>query len=228
MTSFGSALLSLFATATALAAQTGPVLPPAPAADSVVRARVAEQWQVDPVSLALSWGRFGPGAVAAPRRVRLLGTGRDGWFVAVLEAPGRSPEAVRVRVSHEDSVWVAAGPLVAGSRLTESDIVRVARPRFGPPVPGDPAPIGWQVRRALAAGDLLAAPAVTEPPLVEAGAPVTFRWERGAVRISFQGVALHSAWRGEPVHARRDGVPGNVLGRMIAPGVAQLVRGGGA
>ncbi len=179
-------------------------------------------------AVRLEWGRL-PGTLpggAPPFRV--TGRGVGGWLVVVFEPPGADAVAVRLRAGVEDSVPVAARPLAAGTRLVPADVRREPRVCWGPPAPPSsslPGP-GWEVRRALAAGDALARPAVAPPLLVEAGAPVRLLWTDGAVQVSVVGTALNRARQGELVRARVEGRPDRLVGTATATGTAVISSGG--
>jgi flagella basal body P-ring formation protein FlgA len=158
--------------------------------------------------------------------LRIIGRGTDGWFAVVFEPAGQSI-AVRVRAGVEDTVVVAARPLAAGTYLAAGDLEREVRMRWGPPRfgAGGLPDVGWEVRRAIAAGTAVAAPAVSQPYVVAAGEPVRFVWQRGAVTISVGGVAMNAARVGDQVRARAQGRSGRINGIVTAPGVARLTRG---
>jgi flagella basal body P-ring formation protein FlgA len=88
-------------------------------------------------------------------------------------------------------------------------------------VPG----VGWETRRIVRAGEVVASPAVSAPPLVLAGQPVRLEWERGGVQVSVVGIALNSARRGETVRARLEERPARLTGTVTAPGTAVLAAG---
>jgi flagella basal body P-ring formation protein FlgA len=81
-------------------------------------------------------------------------------------------------------------------------------------------PIGWEVRRSVTAGTVLAAPVVRAPDLVSAGEPVTFVWQRGAVRMERIAVAQTAAGLGETVRAQVGGV--RLVGRVTGAGTALI------
>jgi flagella basal body P-ring formation protein FlgA len=63
---------------------------------------------------------------------------------------------------------------------------------------------GWVTRRAVAAGELLRAPAVMAPPVVSGGATVSVIYQDGPVRLVLTGVATNSAPLGAAVGVRID------------------------
>jgi flagella basal body P-ring formation protein FlgA len=227
MTSSASLAVALgLAAGTAAAAAPGATLPAALA--ERVAARIAAEWGVPAPAVALEWGLVPEGVPAATEATfRLAGRGTDGRWAVVFGLDGRTT-AVRLRAGVVGDVPVAARTLTAGSRLAAADIAVARRCRWGPPRPmseGTPGP-GWLVRRALAAGEPLEPPAVTAPPWAVAGQPLTMTWNRGGVSVSRLGTALHAAGASEPVRARVAGGARPVAGRMAAPGVAVIERGG--
>jgi flagella basal body P-ring formation protein FlgA len=99
---------------------------------------------------------------------------------------------------------------------------------WGPPAPPAefrPGP-GWEVRRALAAGEALARPAVAPPMFVMAGEPVRLVWTEGAVQVSTVGIALNRARQGEWVRARVEGKADRLVGTAAATGTVVISSGG--
>jgi flagella basal body P-ring formation protein FlgA len=205
----------------AVAPGSGPAAVP-PALAGRVAARIAAVWSVPPAALCLSWGALP--ALAADDSVQVNGSGADGWFIVELGAGAR---AVRVRAGFADTVAVAARPLGAGARLAAGDVVAAPHVTWGPPVPPRERPgEGWEVRRTIAAGEMLIRPAVLPPPLVVAGEPVRLMWQQGGVSVVMEGIALNGARRDEVVRARIEGRSARLAGRAIAPGVVELGTGG--
>ena len=168
-----------------------------------VQATVADRWDVAPANVVLEWGRVPDSLVVSDAVVfRLLGSGRDGRFVVAFRTAERET-AVTLHAGFRDSIWVAAEPMAMGRRLEHADLRRSERTHWGPP-PLDlaGAPVGWEVRRNLAAGDPLLPPSVAEPPLIEPGDEVTFQWQRGGLTVVRTGIAVSRARRGERVMAR--------------------------
>ncbi len=88
-----------------------------------------------------------------------------------------------------------------------------------------PAP-GWEVRRAVAEGDVLEWPSVAPPPMVVAGQSVRLEWVREGVRVALTAIALNDARRGETVRARVPERPARLMATVTAPGVAELPASG--
>jgi flagella basal body P-ring formation protein FlgA len=194
-----------------------------------VAERIAGAWRVPVGQVRLLWGHSsGTASPADETTFRVLGRGEDGWFVVVFDPAASTAVAVRVRAGVERPVMVASRSLPAGSRLTDGDLREEMRVHWGVPAadsaltPGT----GWEVRRLLAAGEVIAAPAVAPPPLVFAGQPVRMEWQRGGVEVSVVGIALNNARRGETVRARLEERPARLTGTVVAPGTAVLVAEG--
>ncbi|MFZ5624804.1 MAG: flagellar basal body P-ring formation chaperone FlgA [Gemmatimonadota bacterium] len=218
------AALTLFAAPAAITAQDRPAAGHPPAwLEQRARAAVSERWQVPPTTLRFAWGRVSAWPATPAGRVRLAGSGKDGWFVLLLEAPGAAEFAVRVRAGVEDTARVAARDLPAGTILSPEDVAREVTVHWGAPAGDAPEPgPGWTVRRPVARGDALRVPAVVPPPAVRAGDPVRFTWTRGAVTVVLDGTALNDARLGEPVRGRVDGRNERVAGTAIGQGLARL------
>jgi flagella basal body P-ring formation protein FlgA len=206
---------------------------PAPAAvpDSVaaeVSTWLAREWGVSRHAVRLEWGRLANALPAGTPPFRVTGRGAAGWLVVVFDPSGRDAVAVRLRAGVEDSVLVAARPLASGALLGPADVRLEPRVRWGPPATScesRPGP-GWEVRRALAAGEVLAHPAVAPPIFVVAGAPVRLVWTEGAVQVSVVGVALNRARQGELVRAQVEGRSSPLVGTAAATGTVVISSGG--
>jgi flagella basal body P-ring formation protein FlgA len=206
---------------------------PAPAAlpDSVVASVstwLAREWGVSERAVRLEWGRLPNALPGGDLPFRITGRGVAGWLVVVFDPSGRDAVAVRLRAGVEDTVLVAARPLAAGTRLDPADLRPESRVCWGPPAsPSESRPgPGWEVRRALAAGEVLARPAVAPPMFVVAGEPVRFVWAGGAVQVSLVGIALNRARQGELVRARVEGRSDRLVGTATAMGTAVISSGG--
>jgi flagella basal body P-ring formation protein FlgA len=206
---------------------------PAPAAvpDSAaagVSTWLAREWGVSERAVRLEWGRPSGALPGGALPFRVTGRGVAGWLVVVFDPSGRDAVAVRLRAGVEDTMLVAARPLVAGTILGPADVRPESRVCWGPPAPPSesrPGP-GWEVRRALATGEALARPAVAPPLLVEAGEPVRLVWGAGAVQVSVVGIALNRARQGEPVRARVEGRSDRLVGTATATGTVMISSGG--
>lgn len=222
-------VLALALAAGPAAAQT---VVPEPAVPEALAARVAQAvgdaWAADAAGIVLEWGRRTGGPLETDTPFKLLGRGDDGWFVVTFSPAGAHAEAVRLRAGVRDSIPVAARAVRAGARLVPEDIVLAARHAWGPPARHVRPGPGWEVRRALAAGDPLTGSAVVPPSVVNAGDPVRFVWARGGVSVAVEGVALNAARIGEPVRGRVEGRTGPLNGIVTGPREARLMDGGSA
>ncbi len=192
-----------------------------------VREAIAAKWRIDATVVSLAWGPVAPGARFADTvGFRLLGDGRGGRFVVALRTADRREVAVTLRAGRADSIWTAARPLSVGAIVGPGDAVRTAHVVFDPPGAEILSPIGWEVRRGVAAGDPLVAPVVAEPVVIVPGDAVKFAWDSGPIRVVREGIAQTRARRGQPVWAR-DPVRGERLqGIAIEPGRARVVAKG--
>ena len=224
MTSSGSALLlALLWPARLFAA------PPEPAAPGPisfeVAARVAVAWKVETEAVCLEWSGADEPRGDSLAVERLLGRGRDGWFAVVLRGAEGESSCRRVRAGVEVPVMVAARDLTGGTRLVGEDLRAERRVRWGAPPVEEPAALpgaGWEIRRPIAAGEVVGSPAARPPVAVEAGQMTAVEWRSAAVRVTARGVALNSARTGESVRVRIAGREEPVLGRMSERGIAIL------
>jgi flagella basal body P-ring formation protein FlgA len=221
-----AALASWAPGALAEATPAAPAVAPVPASlERSARREIARRWSVSDEQVALEWGRVSSQAASrlgedAP--LRLLG-GDGGWFTAVT-GPDADPVALRLHAGVTTTVKVATRALAPGEPLAAGDIGEESRVRFGPPVASieHDVTIGWEVRRAIRAGEPLAWPAVAPPAVVEAGKPVTVVWERGSVQVRLAGTALADARLGDAVSVRVEQRTGRLTGIATAPGVVRL------
>lgn len=129
------------------------------------------------------------------------------------------PGTARVRLS------VAARALLRGDTLRADDITVVDTTitwRWSSVSPDTTlAQPGWIARRPIAAGEVLRFPAVSAPPVVNAGTRVAVIYQDGPVRIHLTGVATNTAPLGAPVGVRID--PTRRLdGIAVAPNTVRL------
>lgn len=171
-------------------------------ATSAARQLVATRWNVTPDRIAIEWSPVPRGTeVPDQPEVELLGSGLDGWWVAAIRAPGTDAR-VRMRAGVWTPVGVAARPISRGSELTSEDIVLSEAVAWGPPAPRAIAQPGWTLRRAVETGDPLVTPTVEPPVMVRSGDQVELSFQRGAIALSVEGVALGTAREGERIRVR--------------------------
>lgn len=131
----------------------------------------------------------------------------------------QSSGTARVRLS------VATRALQRGETLQASDIAIVDTTivwRWTTVSPDTThAQPGWVTRRPIAAGEVLRAPAVSAPPVVNAGATVAVLYQDGPVRIRLSGVATNTATLGAPVGVRID-ASRRLDGIAVAPNTVRL------
>jgi flagella basal body P-ring formation protein FlgA len=189
---------------------------------------LAHEWGVPERAVHLEWGRLSVALPGGDLPFRVTGRGVSGWLVVVFDPSSRDAVAVCLRAGVEDTVLVAARPLATGTLLTAADLQPEPRVCWGPPaLSSEPRPgPGWEVRRALAAGEVLSRPAVAPPLLVAAGGPVRLVWAEGAVQVSVAGIALNRARQGERVRARVEGRSDRLVGTATATGTVVISSGG--
>lgn len=187
-----------------------------------VRAAVASRWKADTAGLQLGWGMIPARArLDSVAGVRIAGEAVDGWMVVVAEQPGASPVAIRVHAGKLDSVVVTARSLEPGHQLVAEDLVTEVRVRWGAP-PKLPATsmLGWEVRRTVRAGEPLMSTMLQAPKMVAPGDALTLHWQKGAVVLEVEAVALTAARLGEVVYARAGS--SRLAGTVTGPGAARL------
>jgi flagella basal body P-ring formation protein FlgA len=220
MTSFASLLLL---------GQLGAVASPAPPAAlaSRVQEAVAARWELPAAAVEVVWSSAAAWrAEDAEAPFRLGAVGRDGWAALTLVPAGQPPRALRVRVGTASSVALAARPLEPGRLLSADDIRWEQQLAWGAPMPATSRVAeGWEVRRALQAGEPLRGVVVAPPPGVARGGTLRVTWARNGVAIEMDAVALTAARVGETVQAKT--ASGRISARVTAPGEARI-EGGGA
>ncbi len=112
---------------------------------------------------------------------------------------------------------VAARDIARNTILAADDILPLGGPSADP---GTVAP-GWVTRRALRAGEVLAAPAVEPPKLVQARTPVELRFGQGALLVTRRAIALTSGRAGDTVRVRLD-AHRELSARVVSAGVVDV------
>lgn len=187
-----------------------------------VREELSRRWQVPAERLVLDWGSVHWSGDSLPP-LRLLGSGRGGWFVVVLD-DNASPSAVQVRGGLRDTVAVASRALTPGDTIGSGDYELRTEVRWGPPAVRQRAASGWIVRRHLAAGDVLDERSIAPPPVIGRGEPVRIVWQRGPVEVWVEGTAMNAAALHEPVRVRIPERNLQIVALAVAPGTATLRR----
>jgi flagella basal body P-ring formation protein FlgA len=190
-----------------------------------VAGRVAAAWKVAPEAVRVEWSDAEESRGESLSVARLLGRGRDGWFAVVLRDAGGRSSCRRIRAGVEARVMVAARDLPGGTRLFPQDLRAEQRVFWGAPTVGASAALpgaGWEVRRPIAAGEVVGSPAARPPLAIEAGQMIDVEWRNDAVRVTARGVALNSARTGESVRVRVAGREQPLFGRVTGHGSALL------
>ncbi|WP_396205786.1 flagellar basal body P-ring formation chaperone FlgA [Gemmatimonas sp.] len=123
------------------------------------------------------------------------------------------------------SVTVATRAIVRGETLLATDIAvadTVITWRWNGMTPDTTrAQAGWVAQRAIAAGEVLRAPAVTPPPVITSGSAVKAIWQDGPLTLVMSGVATNTAALGAPVGIRIDRTR-RLDGIAVAPNTVRL------
>ena len=168
---------------------------------------VARRWGIDPDRVHLEFGRISGSAPERVASVRLLGTGTNGHWVALLSPadPSVTPTRVRLRAGVQRAEPVATRDLERGAALSVADIGHDAVVIWGAPK-GQAHVVepGWVVHRSIRAGEALKEPGVAPPDAVSSGDRIEVLWRRGAVSVSLAGVALGSGPVGTEVRVRTE------------------------
>ncbi|HEY4132560.1 MAG TPA: flagellar basal body P-ring formation chaperone FlgA [Gemmatimonadaceae bacterium] len=148
-----------------------------------------------------------------------------GWILLAARAAGAQTvarvEAVRqVASAPARRMPIALRTIVRGTVLTADDFeYRDTTTHIEP----DTAQItaGWVTRRTIAAGEILHAPAVEPPTIVNANSPVQVEFVDGNVRLTVRGVAARNGSLGERVPVRTE-LGKRVEGTVVAPGRVRI------
>jgi flagella basal body P-ring formation protein FlgA len=117
-------------------------------------------------------------------------------------------------------VPVALHTIARGAALTAGDFeYRDTTTRLTPDT--NQIVAGWVTRRTINAGEILHAPAVEPPVLVNANSPVQVEWVDGNVRLTLRGVAARNASLGERVPVRTE-LGKRVEGTVVAAGRVRI------
>lgn len=187
-----------------------------------VREELSRRWEVPAERVVLDWGAVHWRGDSLPP-LRLVGSGRGGWFVVVLD-DSVSPSAVQVRAGLLDTVAVASRALAPGDTIGAGDYEFRTEVRWGAPAVRQRATSGWIVRRHLAAGDLLDEPSIAPPPVIGKGEPVRIVWQHGPVEVWIEGTAMNAAALHQPVRVRIPERNLQIVALAAAPGRATLRR----
>lgn len=123
------------------------------------------------------------------------------------------------------SVAVATRNITRGETLQATDIAvadTIITWRWNGLTPDTTrAQAGWVSHRAIAAGEVLRAPAVTPPPVITSGSSVKAIWQDGPLTLVMSGVATNTAALGAPVGIRIDRTR-RLDGIAVAPNTVRL------
>ncbi len=203
--------------------------PAFPAVPGVLVSRVEEavgvQWGVAPSAVVLEWGALPTlraEDLSAPMRIGPIS--REGWFAVTVDPPTLAPRAFRARAGVEMPQPVATRALAGGTILAADDIAWEQRTRWGAPdTTRAPVEVGWEIRRGVQAGEVLAGVVVAPPRAVGPGDPLRVFWRQGGVEIELEAVALTGGRVGDRVQARTS--TGRISARLTGIGVAHIEGG---
>lgn len=158
--------------------------------------------------------------------LQAVATGAQTAQVRCTDSPGWRLY-VPVRVRREADVVVLRGPVRAGQPITADQLVVQRRDvaEATAPVFTDPAEIiGMAPSRPLAAGATLTAADLVQGPPLRRGDPVVLLTRVGGVEVRMAGRALGAAAAGGTVSAENIESRRIVRGRLVEPGVVEIVR----
>jgi len=185
-----------------------PVWSPPAEVVSAVKAAIASRWGVDEEALQFRWTRpRWPLPASHGWQVTVLGTGRNGRWMAVLSRPDGNEERASLPFRSGilcDQVF-ASGPMERGAILSPRSMVTRPHVHWGPPddIP-PPAEFGWVTQRRIGTGEILTRPHVRPPELVVSGRPVRLVWTSGSLTLSVDGKAVGSGALGERIFVRTE------------------------
>ncbi|MCU0633265.1 MAG: flagellar basal body P-ring formation chaperone FlgA [Gemmatimonadaceae bacterium] len=202
----------------------------ATAGDAVVvtaRTLIAEKWAVHPDSVVVRFTNPADASRALSSFVSLIGSGEADAELLLVDrqsAPGTPP--IRLHAGLRGRALLAAralerGDTVRADAIVVRDTVLWGRPAFTRGGTARVPAIGWIARRAIAAGERLAEPAVAPAPAVSSGDPVRAIYRDGSLALALRGIAANSAELGQRVTVRID-LRRRLDGIAVAPGVVAL------
>jgi flagella basal body P-ring formation protein FlgA len=186
---------------------------------------VAEKWNTSPGDIHLQWGQpRNPESLELVTGVELLGSGRNGRWIALLSVPGMEGDKVSVPLKTGVTMVqpYSKVPLVRGEVLEPANMEFQTGVHWGPaselPEAAEP---GWVAQRRIEAGERLLPPGLRPPDLVISGRLVELVYTSGSLTISLQGKAVGSAALGEQVYVRTN-EGHRMAGIVTAPGTVLL------
>jgi flagella basal body P-ring formation protein FlgA len=115
---------------------------------------------------------------------------------------------------------VATRNIARGTVLTADDFT-MRDTTLRAPLDTNRVAAGWVTRRMINAGEVLVAPAVEPPTIVNANAPVQLEYNDQGVRLTVRGTATKNAAMGERVVVRTE-LGNRIEGTVIAPGKVRI------
>lgn len=189
--------------------------------------RRPERIEVDVVSVPTALAAEGE---AVPFRVRPLAPSRlpprrlTVW-IDVLDrghAVRSTPAAVRVRAY--DRGWVAREDLPAGTTVSPEALSRELVDIAGSAPAFLEDPVGRPLRRAVRAGQYIAAGSIGDAFAVGVGQPIDIRLRTGGIEVLARGMALQDGCVGQEIPVRVASAEGRLRARVVSNEVAEILQ----
>jgi flagella basal body P-ring formation protein FlgA len=168
---------------------------------------------------------------AALRVTRLSYDSRSGRFDVLLDVPGsrilhRTPLRLTGQAAETIAVATLARPLARGDVIHASDIVVQRRPKYevnANVVTGTKDLVGFAVRNAIPAGQMVQRAALMRPELVQRSQTVTIIFEVPGLTLTVRGKALESGAEGDLVLVQNVQSQRSVRGTVVGPGTVAVI-----
>lgn len=203
-----------------------PWVPPA-SVERAIRAGIGARWGLSAEAVEIEWQPARRPLAEGLGLARLLGPGRSGTWIAMLES-GTARASLRFRAGVRRRAPVARTDIAKDAVLTAEDLGEADVVIWGPPAADDVERVapGWVARHAIRAGEVLEAPAVEPPAAVTSGSAVTVHWSVGRVALEVVGEAIGDAAIGDTVLVRlRTGI--RVRGIVVDAATVRLIEPAG-
>lgn len=168
----------------------------------------------------------------APLRVKRLSyDSRSGRFDALLDVPGSrilhsSPLRLTGQAAETVSVATLARPLARGDIIHASDIVVGRRPKYeinATVATSTKDLVGFAVRNAIPAGQVVSRAALMRPELVQRSQTVTIIFEAPGLTLTVRGKALESGAEGDLVLVQNVQSQRSVRGTVVGPSTVAVI-----
>lgn len=170
-------------------------------------------------------------AKAALQVTRLSYDGRSGRFDALLDVPGsrilqHTPLRVTGQATETVAVATLARPLARGDVIHAPDIVVERRPKYevnATVVTDTKDLVGFAVRNAIPAGQMVQRAALMRPELVQRSQTVTIIFEAPGLTLTVRGKALEGGAQGDLVLVQNVQSQRSVRGTVVGPGTVAVI-----